>query len=168
MSKKGNSKKKIAVCPGSFDPITYGHLDIIRRARHVFDEVYIAVLNNSNKKGLFTIDERLSLIEQSLDGDMDGIFVESFQGLLVDYCKQVDAHVIVRGLRAVSDFEYEMQLTSMNKALAPNIDTFYIQARNEYSFVSSSVVKDVVKHGGQASDFVPDIVANALSQKFNQ
>ncbi|RDU38463.1 pantetheine-phosphate adenylyltransferase [Neobacillus piezotolerans] len=156
----------IAVCPGSFDPITYGHLDIIRRGARVFDEVYVVVLNNSSKNPLFSVDERISLIGE-VTKDLKNVKVDSFQGLLVDYAKSVNAGAIIRGLRAVSDFEYEMQITSMNRVLNENIETFFIMTNNQYSFLSSSIVKEVAKYGGKISELVPPAVEGALRKKFD-
>ncbi|WP_316568410.1 pantetheine-phosphate adenylyltransferase [Neobacillus sp. YIM B06451] len=156
----------IAVCPGSFDPVTYGHLDIIRRGAKVFDEVYVVVLNNSSKNPLFSVEERISLIGD-VTKDLKNVKVDSFQGLLVDYAKSVNAGAIIRGLRAVSDFEYEMQITSMNRVLNENIETFFIMTNNQYSFLSSSIVKEVAKYGGKISELVPPAVEAALHRKFD-
>lgn len=158
--------EKIAVVPGSFDPITKGHLDIIRRAADVFDIVYVAVLNNSSKQPLFSIDERMSLIAE-VTSDLPNIRIESSSGLLINYAKEKNAKAIVRGLRAVSDFEYEMQITSMNRVLDENIETFFIMAKNQHSFLSSSIVKEVAKYGGNVTELVPQAVAVALKEKFN-
>ncbi|WP_144494281.1 pantetheine-phosphate adenylyltransferase [Bacillus pumilus] len=155
----------IAVCPGSFDPVTLGHLDIIKRGAKIFDEVYVCVLNNSSKKPLFTIEERCELIRQATK-DLPNIKVESFHGLLVDYAKQKEAKVILRGLRAVTDFEYEMQGTSMNKVLNDDIETFFMMTNNQYSFLSSSIVKEVAKYDGSVKDLVPKEVEEALIEKF--
>ncbi|WP_053366089.1 pantetheine-phosphate adenylyltransferase [Bacillus sp. FJAT-27245] len=157
----------IAVCPGSFDPVTYGHLDIIRRGAKVFDEVYVVVLNNSSKNPLFSVEERISLLGE-VTKDLKNVKVDSFQGLLVDYAKSVNAGAIIRGLRAVSDFEYEMQITSMNRVLNENIETFFIMTNNQYSFLSSSIVKEVAKYGGKISELVPSAVESALHKKFNR
>ena len=135
-------KRKIAIVPGSFDPITYGHIDIIKRSAQLFDEVIVAILVNPDKKYLFTLEEREEMINESIK-DFNNVKVDSFSGLLVNYAKKVNSTVIVRGLRAVSDFEYEMQLTFMNKALDDNIETFYMMANKQYSFISSSIVKGV-------------------------
>ncbi|MCY7430344.1 pantetheine-phosphate adenylyltransferase [Bacillus safensis] len=156
----------IAVCPGSFDPVTLGHLDIIKRGAKIFDEVYVCVLNNSSKKPLFTVEERCELIRQATK-ELPNIKVESFHGLLVDYAKQKEAKVILRGLRAVTDFEYEMQGTSMNKVLDDEIETFFMMTNNQYSFLSSSIVKEVAKYHGAVSDLVPKEVEAALKEKFN-
>ena len=157
---------RIAVCPGSFDPITYGHLDIIERTSKVFDKVYISGLKNSSKKGLFTPEERVEMIEE-VTSHLDNVEVKQFYGLLVDFCNEVGAKAIVRGLRAVSDFEYEMQLTSMNRKLDSDIETIYMMTNNNYSFISSSIVKEVAKYGGKIEDVVPPHVANLLQEKFS-
>jgi pantetheine-phosphate adenylyltransferase len=156
----------IAVCPGSFDPITYGHLDIIRRGARVFDEVYVVVLNNSSKNPLFSVDERTELIRE-VTRDLPNVKIDSFQGLLIDYAEKVHANAIIRGLRAVSDFEYEMQITSMNRVLNEKIETFFIMTNNQYSFLSSSIVKEVAKYGGNIHELVPQTVEAALKKKFN-
>lgn len=157
--------EKIAVVPGSFDPITNGHIDIIRRAADVFDTVYVAVLNNSAKQPLFSIEERIALIDE-VTKDLPNIRIETSSGLLIDYAREKKAKAIVRGLRAVSDFEYEMQITSMNRVLDENIETFFIMSKNQYSFLSSSIVKEVAKYGGKVSELVPAIVDQALKEKF--
>ncbi|WP_052256704.1 pantetheine-phosphate adenylyltransferase [Salinicoccus sp. YB14-2] len=156
---------RVAVCPGSFDPITYGHLDIIERTSKVFDKVYISVLKNSSKKGLFMPQERVDMIEK-VTSHLDNVEVKQFDGLLVDFCNEVGAKAIVRGLRAVSDFEYEMQLTSMNRKLDSDIETIYMMTNNNYSFISSSIVKEVAKYGGKIEDVVPPHVAALLQEKF--
>lgn len=157
--------EKIAVVPGSFDPITNGHIDIIRRAADVFDTVYVAVLNNSSKQPLFSIEERIALIEE-VTKELPNIRIETSSGLLIDYAREKKAKAIVRGLRAVSDFEYEMQITSMNRVLDENIETFFIMSKNQYSFLSSSIVKEVAKYGGQVCELVPPVVDEALKEKF--
>lgn len=156
---------RVAVCPGSFDPVTLGHLDIITRAAKVFDELYVVVLNNSSKKPLFSVEERIELIEKVTKG-IANVKVDSFQGLLVDYAESVNADAIIRGLRAVSDFEYEMQITSMNRVLSDKIETFFIMTNNQYSFLSSSIVKEVAKYDGKISELVPPEVEEALLKKF--
>ena len=158
--------EKIAVVPGSFDPITNGHLDIIKRAADVFDIVYVAVLNNSSKQPLFNVEERMALIAE-VTKQFPNIRIESSSGLLIEYAQQKKAQAIVRGLRAVSDFEYEMQITSMNRVLDEHIETFFIMTKNQYSFLSSSIVKEVAKYGGNVSELVPKVVEQALKEKFN-
>jgi pantetheine-phosphate adenylyltransferase len=160
-----NKMGSVAVCPGSFDPITYGHLDIIKRGANVFDRVYIGVLNNSAKSPLFTVEERIKLIKEVTD-DIPNVEVDAFSGLLVDYARDKNANCILRGLRAVSDFEYEMQITSMNRILEEDIETFFMMTNNQYSFLSSSIVKEVAKYKGDISDLVPKTVEDALKQKF--
>ena len=165
--RKNKLDKKIAVVPGSFDPITNGHIDIIKRAAEVFDIVYVAVLNNSSKNPLFSVEERIQLISEVLQ-HIPNIYVESSSGLLIDYAKSKNAKVLVRGLRAVSDFEYEMQITSMNRVLDENIETFFIMTKNQYSFLSSSIVKEVAKYGGNIRELVPQEIEKALKAKFNR
>ncbi|HDR7791662.1 TPA: pantetheine-phosphate adenylyltransferase [Bacillus luti] len=155
----------IAISSGSFDPITLGHLDIIKRGAKVFDEVYVVVLNNSSKKPFFSVEERLELIREATK-DMPNVKVDSHSGLLVEYAKMRNANAILRGLRAVSDFEYEMQITSMNRKLDENIETFFIMTNNQYSFLSSSIVKEVARYGGSVVDLVPPVVERALKEKF--
>lgn len=157
---------KIAVVPGSFDPLTNGHLDIIKRAAKVFGQVHVVVMINSSKNPLFTVEERVSLI-QEVTASFPNVKVDSSRGLLIDYAESVGAAAIVRGLRAVSDFEYEMQITSMNRYLDESIETFFIMTNNQYSFLSSSMVKEAAKYGGKISGLVPPPVENALTQKFN-
>lgn len=160
-------KRKIAIVPGSFDPITYGHIDIIKRSAQLFDVVIVAILVNPDKKYLFTLEEREEMINESIK-DFKNVKVDSFSGLLVNYAKKVDSTVIVRGLRAVSDFEYEMQLTFMNKALDDNIETFYMMANKQYSFISSSIVKGVSGFGADLSKFVPKHVEERLEKKVKE
>jgi len=154
----------IAVCPGSFDPITYGHLDIITRGAKVFDEVFVVVLSNSSKKPLFSVEERTEMIRE-VTKHLPNVKVDSFQGLLMDYASSVGASAIIRGLRAVSDFEYEMQITSMNRVLNDQIETFFIMTNSQYSFLSSSIVKEVAKYKGKISELVPPLVEKALMEK---
>jgi len=154
----------IAVCPGSFDPITNGHLDIIQRGAKVFDKVYVVILSNSSKKPLFSVEERAELIRR-VTAHIPNVEVDHYQGLLVDYAKQVRAKAILRGLRAVSDFEYEMQITSMNRVLNDELETFFMMTNSQYSFLSSSIVKEVAKYEADISELVPKEVAEALIKK---
>lgn len=158
--------KTIAVCSGSFDPVTLGHLDIIKRGSQVFEKVIVGVLNNINKKPLFTVEERLEMLREATK-DLPNVTVDSFDGLLIDYMKKVNAKVILRGLRAISDFEYEMQIAAMNRKLDEEIETFFIMTKNEYSFLSSSIVKEVAKYNGDVSGLVPPVVEKALKEKFS-
>lgn len=157
---------RLAICPGSFDPLTNGHLDIIRRGAKIFDHVIIAVFNNSAKKSLFSVEERLFLIREATK-DIPNVTVDASEGLLIDYARERKAHAILRGLRAVSDFEYEMQITSMNRKLDKNIETFFMMTNNQYSFLSSSIVKEVAKFKADVSDLVPKIVEEALIKKYD-
>jgi len=156
---------KIAICPGSFDPVTNGHLDIIERAAAIFDTVIVAVLENPSKKPLFSKDERLDILKEVLTG-LDNVQVEHFQGLLVDYAKEKRARVIIKGLRAISDFESEFQMALTNKKINPEIETMFMMTANEYSFLSSSMVKDLVYFGGNPEGLVPPVVVSALEKKF--
>lgn len=153
-----------AVCPGSFDPPTWGHVDIVRRAAAIFDRVTVAVLVNPDKTGLFTIDERLALLRQ-VTADQADIVIDSFQGLLVDYCAERGIGVIVKGIRAVSDFDYELQMAQMNASLT-GVQTVFLPASTEHSFVSSSLVKQVASYGGDVSAHLPEVVTEALIRKF--
>jgi pantetheine-phosphate adenylyltransferase len=156
----------IAVCPGSFDPVTNGHLDIIKRGSKVFETVYVAVLNNAVKNPLFTVEERVELLKE-VTKSIPNVKVESHSGLLMEYAKSKQAHTILRGLRAVSDFEYEMQITSANRVLEKNIETLFMMTNNQYSFLSSSIVKELAKYGGDVSELVPPIVKEAMLKKFS-
>ncbi|MEV6050642.1 pantetheine-phosphate adenylyltransferase [Streptomyces sp. NPDC052107] len=155
-----------AVCPGSFDPITNGHLDIIARASRLYDEVYVAVMINKSKKGLFEIDERIELIRE-VTADYDNVRVEAFHGLLVDFCKQRDIPAIVKGLRAVSDFDYELQMAQMNIGLT-GVETLFVPTNPTYSFLSSSLVKEVAAWGGDVSHLVPAPVLEALNKRLRK
>lgn len=148
------------VCPGSFDPVTNGHLDIIGRASALYDEVVVAILINITKKTLFTIDERVGLLEE-VTRDLGNVRVESFHGLTVDFCTARGINAVVRGLRAVSDFEYEMQMAQMNYRLS-KVETLFIATNPEYSFLSSSIIKDVCQYGGDVSGLVPEPVLGEL------
>jgi pantetheine-phosphate adenylyltransferase len=155
-----------AVAPGSFDPITLGHLDVIERAASIFDEVVVAVLVNSTKAGLFTIDERIDLIQRSVS-HLKNVRVDSWSGLLVDYCREHGIAAIVKGLRAVSDFDYELQMSQMNLKLK-GIETFFMATKPDYSFLSSSLVKEIAKYGGDVSSWVPSHVHGALQSRYGK
>jgi pantetheine-phosphate adenylyltransferase len=152
-----------AVCPGSFDPVTNGHLDIIGRASRLYDEVVVAVLVNQSKSGLFSVDERMELLRE-VTSPYGNVIVDSFQGLLVDYCKSSDIPVVVKGLRAVSDFDYELQMAQMNHGLA-GVETLFMATNPLYSFLSSSLVKDVARWGGDVSAHVPEVVRRRLTER---
>ena len=156
---------KIAIVPGSFDPVTKGHLDIIQRTSALFDVVYVGILSNSSKLSpLFTIEERIELMKR-VTKDLPNVKVESFTGLLVDFAKEKNANFIGKGLRAVSDFEYEFQMALTNKRLAPNIETFFITSNSQYSYLSSSIVKEVAKYGGDISEMIPYEIINDIQEK---
>lgn len=159
---------KIAVYPGTFDPITNGHLDLIKRALQFFDKIILAIGENPAKKPLFTIEERIYLAQKALEENNleDLVEVAHFSGLLVDFAREKGASVIIRGLRAVSDFEYEMQLALMNRKLSNSIDTIFLMPSLRYIFLSSSIIKEAAKFGGQVDDLVPKIVAERLKEKF--
>ena len=152
-----------AVCPGSFDPVTYGHIDVVQRAAGRFDRLVVACLRNVGKAPVFDIDERLGML-RAVIGDLDNVVVESFDGLLVDFCREHDIRVIVKGLRAVSDFEYELQMAQMNSSIG-DVETLFMTTSPIYSFLSSSLVKEVARFGGDVSDFVPDLVAQRLRDR---
>jgi pantetheine-phosphate adenylyltransferase len=158
---------KRAVYPGSFDPITNGHLDIISRASKVFDEVFVGVLVNPDKKGLFSIEERVALIEKCIS-KFRNVRVQYFSGLLINFMKDVDSGVIVKGLRAVSDFEYEFQMALMNNKLDPKIETVFMMTNAKYSYLSSSSVKQVAMFGGCIKGLVPDAIMDDISSKVNK
>ncbi len=145
----------IAVYPGSFDPCTNGHLDIIDRSAQLFDKVIVAVLINSSKTPVFTVDERIELLKTAA-GNYPNVEVCSFSGLLVDFLRRIDAKVVIKGIRAVSDFEYEFQMALTNKALYPELETLFMHSSQEYMFLSSSVVREVAKYGGSLDGLVPD------------
>lgn len=156
---------KVAVYPGSFDPVTFGHLDIIKRGSNIFDHIIVAILNNSRKDPLFTIEERMDLLRETTK-DMKNVIIDSFNGLLVDYVRKKNVHVVLRGLRAISDFEYELQIASINKSLDNDIETFFMMTSNNYSFLSSSMVKEIAKYHGSVKEFVPEMVDKALEKKY--
>src|SRR3954453_16874673 len=149
-----------AVCPGSFDPVTNGHLDIIGRAANLYDELVVAVLINKNKSSLFTVDERIATLTE-VTAEYGNVRVDSFYGLLVDYCRTHQIPVIVKGLRAVSDFDYELQMAQMNRGLA-NVDTLFMPTNPEYSFLASSLIKELATYGGDVAALLPDSVHKQL------
>ncbi len=160
-------KKKIAVYPGSFDPITNGHLDIIKRGLEVFDTLIVAVARNSEKSGLFSIDERIEMIREAV-GDNPRLKVDTFKGLLVEYVSKQGARVILRGLRAVSDFEYEFQIAQMNRSVNEEVETLFMMTSVPYGYLSSSIVKEVASLEGPIDTFVPPPVKAALERKFRK
>jgi pantetheine-phosphate adenylyltransferase len=157
---------KRAIYPGSFDPLTNGHLDIIERASFLFDEVYIGVLNNPEKKVMFAVDERKALIEQVLPKSENCRFVvEDFSGLLVDYARKREAFAVVRGIRAVSDYEYELQMALMNRHLEARLETVFLVANPNVSYISSSLIKQIYNLGGNIEGLVPKLIAEKMSEK---
>jgi pantetheine-phosphate adenylyltransferase len=154
------------VCPGSFDPVTNGHLDVVERASRLYDEVTVAVLVNASKAGLFEVPERIEMLQEVTTG-LGNVKVDSFQGLLVDYCRERDIPVVVKGLRAVSDFDYELQMSQMNNRLT-GIETLFVATNPEYSFLSSSLVKEVAKWGGDVAGLVPDAVLPRLRARLDR
>jgi len=157
--------ERVAVYPGTFDPITNGHIDIIERGSRLFDRVIVAILSNQDKSPIFSVEERVRLIHQSL-GSMPSVTVETFSGLLVDYARDHGARAIVRGLRAVSDFEFEFQMALMNRRLGPDVETVFMMPSETYSYLSSRLVKEVASLGGDISGLVPAPVARAVARHF--
>lgn len=156
---------RIAVYPGSFDPITNGHLDIIRRAAKVYDQVVVGVLNNISKNPVFTAEERLEMIQQ-VTADIPNVTCDTFTGLLVDFAKQKNATVIIKGLRTVADFEYEFQMALLNKALNPEYETMFMMTDTKYSYISSSMVKEVAKYNGELEGLVPSQLIQKIKLKY--
>ncbi len=157
--------KRTAICPGTFDPVTNGHIDIVKRSLRIFDEVVVAVATNPRKRPLFDIEKRLSLVRDSVR-DLSEVRVESFDGLLVDYVRRTGGAAIVRGLRAVSDFEYELQMALMNRRLDAGIETVFMMPNEEYSFLTSTIVKEIASFGGSVRGLVPPVVEEALREAF--
>jgi len=162
-------EKSIAVCPGSYDPITNGHLDVIRRAANLYDEVVVAVVNRSVRKdhALFGIDERMAFIADAIAG-LERVRAEPFSTLVVEFARQVGAKAIVKGLRAISDFEYELEMNQLNRRQDPEIESVYLMASPQYSFLSSSGVKELATFGGRIDDLVPDAVAKRLQEELKR
>jgi len=158
--------EKIAVYPGTFDPVTFGHIHIIKRAAKLFDKVIMAISSDNYKKTLFTAEERLALIKECCLEDLPNVELDIFDGLLVDYVEKKGAVAIIRGLRAVSDFEFEMQMASVNRHLDEKVETIFLMTDAEYSFISSSIIKNVASLGGDIRHFVPDIVVESLRKKY--
>ncbi len=156
---------RTAICPGSFDPVTNGHLDIIERTARIFDRVIVVVFNNPQKTPTFSVEERVEMLTL-VTHHLDNVEVEASSGLLSDYASRKGAAVIVKGLRAISDFEAEFQMARMNKKLAPGVETMFVMTSNEWSYLSSSIVKEVARFGGCVSQLVPDVVAQRLKAKF--
>ena len=154
-----------AVYPGSFDPLTLGHLDIIERSARIVDELVVGVLNNSAKNSLFSLDERVSMIKEMTDS-MPNVTVTSFNGLLVDYMREIDATIIVRGLRAVTDFEYELQIAQTNHVENPEVETIFLTTSLQYSYLSSTIVKEFASYGGDLSKFVPARFIDRIYDKY--
>ena len=154
----------IAVYPGSFDPVTLGHLDVIRRASQLFDHLVIAVLHNSAKTPLFSVEERVKMLEE-MTKNMPGVKVVPFEGLLIDFAKEMSAGIVVRGLRAVTDFEYELQMAQTNNKLSPELETVFLTTSLEYSYLSSTIVKEVAAFGGDISQFVPETIERRIQEK---
>ena len=156
----------IAICPGSFDPITKGHLDILKTGAEIFDKVIIAVAHNSAKKGFLPVEERVKLIKESIK-DLKNVEVDSFAGLTIEYAKKKGAKVLIRGLRAVSDFEYELQLSQANSAMCEDIKTVFLTTKPKYNFISSGTIKEIYINDGDISKFVPQAVYDYLSERKN-
>ncbi len=157
----------IAVYPGSFDPATFGHLDVIKRASLVFDQVIVGVLYNSSKSPLFSVEERVNILEKAT-GDIPNVVIKKFEGLSVTFARESKAQVIVRGLRAVTDFEYELQMAQTNRVLAPDIDTFFVTTSLEYAYLSSTIMKEVAQYGGDLSRFAPPAITEQLMKRLRE
>jgi len=158
-------KHKVAVYPGSFDPLTFGHIDIIERALEIFDEVIVSIFVNPNKKPLFTLEERIDILKNVLK-DYSGVKIDNFNGLLTDYLREKKIKVVIRGLRAVSDLEYEFQYANANRTLYPEIETVFFMPRLRYSYLSSSVVREIARFGGDVSKMVPQYVVEKIKNKY--
>lgn len=157
---------KKAIYPGSFDPMTFGHLDIIERSSKIFDEVVIGILNNSAKKSLFSVEERVE-IARDLTKQYGNVTVDSFDGLMVDYAKSIGANIVIRGLRAVTDFDYEIQIAQTNKVQYPELETIFMTTALNYSYLSSTIVREFASYGGDISRFVPAEIISKIKAKYN-
>ena len=158
---------KRAVYTGSFDPVTNGHMDIIRRASEIFDVLIVSILNNKEKTPLFSVEERVKILEEATK-DLPNVQIDSFSGLLVDYAREKDLHVIVRGLRAITDFEYELQMAQTNRIMSPDLDTLFLTTSLEYAYLSSTTVKEVAAFGGDISAFVPPYVEEKIRSRMHE
>ncbi len=159
---------KKAIYPGSFDPMTYGHLDVIKRAARMFDRLTVSVLNNDAKSPLFSVDDRVKILKEATK-DIKNVEIDSFSGLLVDYCREKDVHIIIRGLRAITDFEYELQTAQTNRKLSDDeVDTIFLTTSLEYSYLSSSSVKTIISFGGDISQFVPEFEVPLINAKYSE
>ncbi len=158
---------KTAIYPGSFDPVTYGHLDVIKRATRIFDEIIVAVANNTQKKSLFSIEERIKMLKEA-SKDIQGIRIESFDGLVIEFARKNKINVLIRGLRMISDFEFELQMALTNRRLAERIETIFLMPSEGYSFLSSALLKEAASLGADISSFVPDFVAKKLKERLSK
>ena len=156
-----------AIYPGSFDPVTFGHLDIIKRSCKIVDKLIVGVLNNNAKMPLFSVEERVKMLKE-VTKDIDNVEIVPFNGLLIDFARQQNADVVIRGLRAITDFEYELQMSQTNHKLEPNVETMFLTTSIEYSYLSSTTVKEIAAFGGDISQFVPEAVAVELQKKINK
>ncbi len=157
---------KIAIYPGTFDPVTYGHLDLIVRSANLFEHVIVAISENLHKKPLFSLAERIDMTQEALKGN-DSVQVQGFTGLMADFAKQQNAHIVIRGLRTSNDFDFEAPLANINRHLAPTLETIFLTPMPELSFISSTYVRDIARHGGTLKGLVPPIVAQAIARKFS-
>ena len=158
---------RIGVCPGSFDPVTLGHLDIIRRSSRLVDHLIVGVLNNNTKTPLFSVDERVNMLKE-VTVSLPNVEVQSFEGLLIDFVRQNGAAIIVRGLRAITDFEYELQLAQTNRVIAPEVDTIFLTTNLKYSYLSSSIVKEIAEYDGDISEFLHPAIAARVREKLRE